>query len=669
MNPPTSWNERWPPSFLHQLLAKALLVLVVAAPAFAAGSTATDEHEYFLLRGVDVGEQLAARLVGRGIAQSASPTALVVPEGEVVWRAYRDETDQLGIRHVFYQQTLMPGPALTAALGEPYASDGIPIEAAHAGVHIRSNGTLRAVAVRQVRDLKLSAMPTITNRADAFFAAHAGLRTRDGISLSDWRTWSPDVVEAAIGQVQLRIADDSVGNTRLRWDVPTKDEAGMPYLAALDAATGVVTAVTPHFSASVCDPGPTQVSARGIPQNYLVLPQRSIWAKVASDRPPQWTHEGGRYAVAGQLPSIEVYVKVPSTDPLACTIPSPKPFGIMPVTSAGATPVYDEGTTPWAGRSTGDAVFHTNLTMKTLKQKFGMCGFAGSCGHSAMIVMHEQTSTSYLGYAYYTYGSGSLPCFVPERGCVVVSAQGAYEREASASLDVMAHEWGHGVIRNTANFPVGGGLDEGFANVVGHATEWANQPAGKGFEKADWCFGEDHMVASPWPAGQKCPKYWSVADEFRETTQGPERYPNGSFYTRYWAYHKDHTVPGVSPEDGHFRGHMLLVVMRLLADGGSNPICGQTVGGHVWATDCLGVIGQGAAKASKILMAVLTGYALPSDDWAQLPDYAKLAAFDLYESCSNCPEPPCSANSEQHMAALAFGAIGYPGDHTYETCP
>lgn len=66
----------------------------------------------------------------------------------------------------------------------------------------------------------------------------------------------------------------------------------------------------------------------------------------------------------------------------------------------------------------------------------------------------------------------------------------------AASLDVVAHELTHGVTAKTANlanFPwvESGALNEAFSDMFGTATEFFYEPAGSGYQKADYLIGED----------------------------------------------------------------------------------------------------------------------------------------------------------------------------------
>jgi len=258
-------------------------------------------------------------------------------------------------------------------------------------------------------------------------------------------------------------------------------------------------------------------------------------------------------------------------------------------------------------------------------------------------------------------------------------------------LDVIAHEWGHAVVKSSraesfgSSGATGQQLDEGFANVFGHAVEWRNQAAGRRYERADWCFGEDHNTSS-WPASPPtdCPQFWSRADRFAETVYSINWEAfwvvdgrSGDRYN-YYSYHRDHNLTPLPPDrdrraDGHIKGHMLAVVLYLLSEGGLNPICPAAPGGGKpggWTAGCtVTVPALGVEDASRILMRILR-YATPNTRWEDLADLGKLAAFNLFRNCniSQCPENTDPALVEQMAVNDAFEAIGFRGDEVYEQC-
>jgi hypothetical protein len=202
---------------------------------------------------------------------------------------------------------------------------------------------------------------------------------------------------------------------------------------------------------------------------------------------------------------------------------------------------------------------------------------------------------------------------------------------AAAALDVIAHEWGHGLVHATAGADsFDDELNEGFADVVGYSVEWLQQAAGSGYERADWKFYEDDPPM----------------DRRVDVDDGVGGY----------SYHKnDDADPAKWP---HGPGNRLPVALRLLSDGGHNPLVDS---GRCNTTTMPGcdteIAGVGIEDASKILVRTLTVYCTSSTAWEDLANLAKKAAYDLFRHCSFCE----SADYEQQAVLDAFQAIGYPG--------
>ena len=147
----------------------------------------------------------------------------------------------------------------------------------------------------------------------------------------------------------------------------------------------------------------------------------------------------------------------------------------------------------------------------------------------------------------------------------------------ASALDVIAHEWGHGVSGMSANFisqctqpqnDVQCQLNEGFADVIGHVVEKLRQPAGTGPEQdSDWTMHEDNAFSG------------YARGALDDGTAGHDwfgiRIVNGQrvFRTFNHFVHRDDQPAG---QLQHERGNQLAMALRLLADGGSNPIVRAT---------------------------------------------------------------------------------------------
>lgn len=624
----------------------------------------------------------------------------------MVWQVYHDMTDELGLRHTFYQQVLMPGESLGRWLGAPYQSEGIPVLGAEIGVHADEKGVPYFVFGRQARRIEIGALPAVAGAHVAVELAYGAARSWRDFRPAEWTIASPDERAATVAATRLVLrARDSEG-FRFVWEVPVRDEEGTAHMALLDASTGELIELSSTVRRPVCAPprSPSQQTAVAVPQNSGPgIYRGSVRANLGSDR-TGWSHEAHLAKVNNQRPQINVYKQLGFGDTNAC--PS-KSYGLLALNRRAPggpsdPPQYADDTTQrdlnplveGAGSSAGDALFHTMLVMGTLKQQLGWCGYDGTCSSVANLLVDKPGGVMF-GYGY-LYGYHELgPGLVAVARKVEDTPRSqpppySYPYTASASLDVMGHEWGHAVVMHSPAQSFGGDpesgpeLDEGFANVLGHSVEWWNQAPGKGYERADWCFGEDHATAS-WPSGAECPSLWSRADRFVESVWSVNwdaAWLNCGVQcltfdrNNYFSFHRDHNpIPGAGRygPDPHIRGHRLSVALYLLSSGGKNPICPGTPGGGKpgWTAGCsVQVPGLGYQAASKILMRVLAQYATPSTRWTDLADLGKTAAFDLYRNCSLwlCPDNTNSALSEQMAVNAAFEAIGFPGDELYMEC-
>ncbi len=70
----------------------------------------------------------------------------------------------------------------------------------------------------------------------------------------------------------------------------------------------------------------------------------------------------------------------------------------------------------------------------------------------------------------------------------------------AGGLDVVAHEWTHGVTDFTSRLiyqDESGALNEAFSDIMAAATEFYYQPAGAGRDQADWLIAEDVVLLPP----------------------------------------------------------------------------------------------------------------------------------------------------------------------------
>ena len=185
---------------------------------------------------------------------------------------------------------------------------------------------------------------------------------------------------------------------------------------------------------------------------------------------------------------------------------------------------------------------------------------------------------------------------------------GKYKFQTAAALDVIAHEFSHGVTQFTSDLIYAnesGALNEAFSDILGTAVEFQWQPAGSGFSQADYYMGEDiftnygyalRNLVNPNLAGDPC--HLTQKKILPNTEAGDW----GGVHTNCTIY-----------------GH----AYYLLASGGTNPIS------HVAVT------GIGVDKATKIYYLAFTSYLTPGSRFIDAANAILKAATNLYGSTSN----------------------------------
>lgn len=166
-------------------------------------------------------------------------------------------------------------------------------------------------------------------------------------------------------------------------------------------------------------------------------------------------------------------------------------------------------------------------------------------------------------------------------------------REFSGALDVVAHEWTHGLTQCTSNLMYSGesgALNEAFSDILGASAEYFTaEPVKSKCVLAsgqaacrDWWMGEDIVLASDTVPGDRNladPAEDGLPDHYDERYTGPE--DNGGV-------HRNMSIPSHA--------------YYLLVGGGQNAGC-DAVGsdGHTHTADCdVTVAGIGRTKAEKI---------------------------------------------------------------------
>lgn len=647
------------PSFLPSFALTLLLGLlplksVAATPVLPLGTDpGVTGAQPVAIDGQDVAAQLNALIVGQGVVGVTVPEAILPDGGAIVWAVVRDESDDLGMRHRFYRQYFRPGPRLSQTLEPPYSTSGLEMAGAELGVHTIEDYLATAFGT-QFRELILVNEPTIARSAKALEIAKDSLSAWPGFEPPDWFVWPTDASDTQVSSLRLVLRSLGDGRSfRFTWELIAIDWLGEPQAVLMDATTGALLAVESRRMNDRCAPNPgyAPVTAIVVPQHTPLIPNRSV--KASPDTAVEgFTHEAYWPVTSWGIPSVEVYFGIyPPDSPLRCPLnwhgdPNfPLLYGLTHVKTITGTVQFDNWTSPDVpGRAAGDAMWFARETMAQLKN-FNRYGWDGAGSPARVVVDDRCTATKNAEWVNYDTRCGPASNHV---GIGLRADPQSYS--FAASLDVIAHEFGHGVIQTSANWPYSGDgaqLHEGFADFIGYMTEWYRQPTGCSWECADWKIGEDSGF---------------MVRRVDQDDGLPANCCNPDLITGKHAYHRLDPVC-TCPETGHYRGNMLGVAYRLMANvpgPNQNPVCGRT-----WYSGCeINVPAIGVDKASRILFRVLTYYATSTTSWWTLPDLGKAAAYDLYKNCTT----GYSALPEQQSFEKAFLAIGYSGITGYHTC-
>ena len=185
--------------------------------------------------------------------------------------------------------------------------------------------------------------------------------------------------------------------------------------------------------------------------------------------------------------------------------------------------------------------------------------------------------------------------------------------QPAAALDVLAHEYSHGVTQFTSDLIYSfesGALNESFSDIMGTAVEHYCQSEGSGLLKADWYIGED--IRPTYSTG------WRNLED-----------PNSiSFVLGPYPCHLSQFYILPDTEDWDWGGvHINTTIYShayyLLAHGGTNSVSGITVNGI------------GIDKATNIFYRAWTYYLTPTSDFLDAANALTNSAYDLYDSTSN----------------------------------
>ena len=207
--------------------------------------------------------------------------------------------------------------------------------------------------------------------------------------------------------------------------------------------------------------------------------------------------------------------------------------------------------------------------------------------------------------------------------CIYFLDPGKRNIQMAAAIDVVAHEYSHGVTQFTSGLEYfctqtaqPGALNESFSDIMGTAIEFHWQEKGNGFDKADWLIGEDmypnynssnYLRSLPNPNSRK--------DRFYGTD-----YPEPCHLSQCYIF------PNTAQGDWggvHFNSTLYSHAYYLLSEGGTNPVSQKSVSGI------------GIEKATKIFYRAWTYWMTSTSSFWNAANYLLWSAYDLYGSSSN----------------------------------
>jgi bacillolysin len=179
----------------------------------------------------------------------------------------------------------------------------------------------------------------------------------------------------------------------------------------------------------------------------------------------------------------------------------------------------------------------------------------------------------------------------------------------AGALDIVAHEYTHGVTEFTSNLDYvdePGALNEAFSDIMGASAEFFFQPAGSGPRQADWLIGEDITRTPP-------PFIRSLSDP--ASGGQPDHYSQRRFI-------------GTDIDNGgvHFNSTIPSHAFYLAVAGGTNRVSGITVAG----------IGQAnIERMEKIFYRAFAFFLAPTGRFHDARVATLQAAAELYGASSN----------------------------------
>ena len=575
-------------------------------------------------------QSAAATLIGAGIDTGgvASRPHVAGAIGELMWKVVR-ETTQDRARHVLYQQHLR-----NASGAE------VPLAGAYVTAHFL-DGRFIAAEGQQFTRVRIENVVRVSAKDAVRFSpqsSHERIFETVGERELDTRAAATELLLVPTTEDSFRYVYQA------EWD--------RTHTAVIDAGDGTLLRIADASVSSNCGPSQPVYAepAQGTPVRDDLANagvRRSLYANLTFDRWNQgFTHEAHWPGDNWAIPNVTVY-QYTQQPYFACNPNAGGEFWtVFPVSSYGYNrywiPYYANGA--WKGSVAGDAMHRTRKTMEAFRT-LGRYSYNGNMADANIIIESQQSVPG----TFFRASEGMASALLPNTDIVGIAPANYNGYNIVSSLDLVAHEWGHGVIFTSySNFdlinnPVGQQLHEGFADVIGQTVEKMSEPEGPGVEhSSDWDIGEDASFTNEY-----------LRSATRDDGYTGHTYLNDNVNNLFHRY--DAQSGNTRPHDF---GNLLNIVLYLMSNGGPNPSCARFGNCDITVTPIQSWMAQ------QILFDVVQWYANPGTQWEQLPTLASLAAFNRYAVCGRGG----NAADLQHAVERAFAAVGYPRTTPAYTC-
>jgi len=214
-------------------------------------------------------------------------------------------------------------------------------------------------------------------------------------------------------------------------------------------------------------------------------------------------------------------------------------------------------------------------------------------------------NTKYTDNAFWDGNGKSLNFCVPGKG----------KSQFAAALDVVCHEYSHGVTQYCSNLVYAfepGALNESFSDIMGTTAEFYWFPEGNGLYRADWYIGED---ATPSYKTSGCR---NLADPNTNSQRGDPRYPDPCHLSQKYRVSYNFDYGGV-----HLNSTIYGHAFYLLAHGGVNRVSNVHVNGI------------GIDKAAAIYYRAWVYYLTKNSQFIDAANALLEAAYSVYGGSSN----------------------------------